>query len=243
VSAGGILLAFAAGLISFASPCVLPLVPGYLAAIGGLDPQSPDAPRDVRRAILASLPFIAGFSAVFVSVGAVAGALASLLRTHAPETRQLAGIIVVAMGFALLGLLPFKPLRMTTAPGAQTARRHGSAALLGAAFAVAWTPCHGPVLAGILALAATDGGAPRAALLLLVYSAGLAVPFLAVAAGYRRALGASRWVRDRYQAVQLASGALLVGLGLLLFFDHLSDLNQLASQALQAVGAGGLPTL
>jgi cytochrome c-type biogenesis protein len=240
MSAGGVLLAFVAGLVSFASPCVLPLVPGYLAAVGGI--ESGGTGRGARRAVMASLPFIAGFTVVFVTVGALAGWLAAVLRTHAPETRQVAGILVVAMGFALLGLLPFSPLSRTRSPGVESARRSGSSALLGAAFAVAWTPCHGPVLAGILALSATEGGAPRSAFLLLVYSLGLAIPFLLVAAGYTRALGASRWIRDRYQRVELASGALLVCLGLLLFFDRLTMLNDYASRALQAIGVG-VPTL
>jgi cytochrome c-type biogenesis protein len=208
-------LAFAAGLLSFITPCVLPLVPGYLSAVSGAQVGVGG-----RRVALASIPFIAGFTAVFVALGAVAGAAGGLFN-DARLLRMVAGLIVVVFGFAFMGLLPFPWLDRMAAPElVEGARQRGSRALLGGAFGVCAAPCIGPVLASILALAGQGSTAARGALLLLVYSAGLAVPFVLVGIGFDRALGASRWLRDRYGVVRVVSGGLLVALGLLLFFDR-----------------------
>lgn len=208
-------LAFAAGLLSFITPCVLPLVPGYLSAVSGAQVGVGG-----RRVALASIPFIAGFTAVFVALGAVAGAAGGLF-DDARLLRMVAGLIVVVFGFAFMGLLPFPWLDRMAAPElVEGARQRGSRALLGGAFGVCAAPCIGPVLASILALAGQGSTAARGALLLLVYSAGLAVPFVLVGIGFDRAMGASRWLRDRYGVVRVVSGGLLVALGLLLFFDR-----------------------
>jgi cytochrome c-type biogenesis protein len=208
-------LAFAAGLLSFITPCVLPLVPGYLSAVSGAQVGVGG-----RRVALASIPFIAGFTAVFVALGAVAGAAGGLFN-DARLLRMVAGLIVVVFGFAFMGLLPFPWLDRMAAPElVEGARQRGSRALLGGAFGVCAAPCIGPVLASILALAGQGSTAARGALLLLVYSAGLAVPFVLVGIGFDRAMGASRWLRDRYGVVRVVSGGLLVALGLLLFFDR-----------------------
>jgi cytochrome c-type biogenesis protein len=208
-------LAFAAGLLSFITPCVLPLVPGYLSVVSGAQVGVGG-----RRVALASIPFIAGFTAVFVALGAVAGAAGGLFN-DARLLRMVAGLIVVVFGFAFMGLLPFPWLDRMAAPElVEGARQRGSRALLGGAFGVCAAPCIGPVLASILALAGQGSTAARGALLLLVYSAGLAVPFVLVGIGFDRAMGASRWLRDRYGVVRVVSGGLLVALGLLLFFDR-----------------------
>jgi cytochrome c-type biogenesis protein len=208
-------LAFAAGLLSFITPCVLPLVPGYLSVVSGAQVGVGG-----RRVALASIPFIAGFTAVFVALGAVAGAAGGLF-SDARLLRMVAGLIVVVFGFAFMGLLPFPWLDRMAAPElVEGARQRGSRALLGGAFGVCAAPCIGPVLASILALAGQGSTAARGALLLLVYSAGLAVPFVLVGIGFDRAMGASRWLRDRYGVVRVVSGGLLVALGLLLFFDR-----------------------
>jgi cytochrome c-type biogenesis protein len=208
-------LAFAAGLLSFITPCVLPLVPGYLSAVSGAQVGVGG-----RRVALASIPFIAGFTAVFVALGAVAGAAGGLFN-DARLLRMVAGLIVVVFGFAFMALLPFPWLDRMAAPElVEGARQRGSRALLGGAFGVCAAPCIGPVLASILALAGQGSTAARGALLLLVYSAGLAVPFVLVGIGFDRAMGASRWLRDRYGVVRVVSGGLLVALGLLLFFDR-----------------------
>ena len=208
-------LAFAAGLLSFVTPCVLPLVPGYLSAVSGAEVGVGG-----RRVVAASIPFIAGFTAVFVALGAAAGAAGGLSNDQR-LVRMVAGVIVVVFGFAFMGLLPFPWLERLAAPGlVEGARRRGSRALLGGAFGVCAAPCIGPVLASILALASEGSTAARGSLLLLVYSAGLAVPFLLVGIGFDRALGASGWLRDRYLVLRVVSGSILVALGLLLFFDR-----------------------
>jgi cytochrome c-type biogenesis protein len=208
-------LAFAAGLLSFVTPCVLPLVPGYLSAVSGTDVGVGG-----RRVVASSLPFIAGFTAVFVGLGAAAGAAGGLF-DDPKLLSMVAGVVIVVVGFAFLGLIPFPWLDRMAAPGlVQEARRRGSRALLGGAFGVCAAPCIGPVLASILALASQGSTAAQGSLLLLVYSAGLAVPFVLVGIGFDRAMGASRWLRDRYGALRIVSGAVLVALGLLLFFDR-----------------------
>jgi len=226
-------LAFAAGLLSFVTPCVLPLVPGYLSAVSGAQVGVGG-----RRVVAASLPFIAGFTAVFVALGAVAGAAGGFL-----DDRRLlgmvAGLIVVVFGFAFMGLLPFPWLDRMVAPElVEGARRRGSRALLGGAFGVCAAPCIGPVLASILALASEGSTAAEGSLLLLVYSAGLAVPFVLVGLGFDRAMGASRWLRDRYGVLRVVSGGLLVGLGLLLFFDRFWWMNIAFNRVFELFGIG-----
>jgi cytochrome c-type biogenesis protein len=210
-----IALAFLAGLVSFVTPCVLPLVPGYLSALSGVEVGVGG-----RRVVLASIPFIAGFTVVFVVLGTLAGAAGGLVEDQR-LLRMIAGVIVVIFGFAFLDLLPFPWLNRMVAPElVQGAQRSGSRALLGGAFGVCAAPCVGPVLASILALASEGRTAAQGSLLLAVYSAGLAVPFVLVGIGFDRAMTASRWLRDHYRAVRLVSGSLLVALGLLLFFDR-----------------------
>jgi cytochrome c biogenesis protein CcdA len=134
---------------------------------------------------------------------------------------MIAGLVIVVFGFAFMGLLPFPWLDRLAAPElVEGARRRGSRALLGGAFGVCAAPCIGPVLASILALASDASTAAQGSLLLFVYSLGLAVPFLLVGVGFDRAMGASRWLRDRYNILRVVSGSLLVALGLLLFFDR-----------------------
>jgi cytochrome c-type biogenesis protein len=208
-------LAFAAGLLSFVTPCVLPLVPGYLSAISGVQIGVGG-----RKVVAASVPFIAGFTLVFVALGALAGALGGLFHDQR-LLQMIAGVVIVIFGFAFMGLLPFPWLDRMVAPElVENARRRGSRALLGGAFGVCAAPCIGPVLASILALAGDESTAAQGSLLLLIYSLGLAVPFVLVGIGFDRAMGASRWLRDRYAVVRVVSGALLVALGLLLFFDR-----------------------
>jgi cytochrome c-type biogenesis protein len=226
-------LAFAAGLLSFVTPCVLPLVPGYLSAVSGARVGVGG-----RRVVAASLPFIAGFTAVFVALGAAAGAAGGFL-----DDRRLlgmvSGLIVVVFGFAFMGLLPFPWLDRMAAPELlEGARRRGSRALLGGAFGVCAAPCIGPVLASILALASEGSTAAEGSLLLLVYSAGLAVPFILVGVGFDRAMGASRWLRDRYGVLRGVSGGLLVALGLLLFFQRFWWLNLAFNRVFEFFGIG-----
>lgn len=204
--------AFAAGLVSFATPCVLPLVPAYMSAIGA-------SATDPGRALRAAAPFVIGFSAVFVTLGVAVGLAGSLVTDHRIELVHLGGIVIVAMGFVMMGLIRVPVLERSLTPGVAPARASGSSLLLGGAFGLCWTPCVGPVLGSILALAATEATAARGAGLLAAYAAGLAVPFLAVALGLGQAMSAGRFLRDRYTAVRIVSGVILVAAGLLVFFD------------------------
>ena len=168
-------VAFFAGLLSVLTPCVLPLVPGYLAAVSAVDVTALGSRGTVRRVVTSSLPFIAGLTAVFVPLGAAAAAIASVL----PKSSQneIAGFILVVIGLAFMGLLPLP--KAVVAPGLiQSARRSGSSALLGGAFAVCAAPCIGTVLGSILVLASSSGTVVRGVILLVVYSLGLGAAFL-----------------------------------------------------------------
>lgn len=229
-----LLLAFTAGLLSFATPCVLPLVPGYLSAVSGTRPGASG-----REVAAATLPFVAGFTAVFVALGAAAAATGGALAGDRRLVMQVAGILVVALGFAFMGLLPLPFLERIAAPGLlEGARRSGSSALLGGAFAVCAAPCVGPVLVTILALAGEEGRLAQGTALLAVYALGLALPFLLVGLGAARTMGAFRWLRDRYDVVRAVSGAVLVGVGLLLFFDRWWWLNVAFNRVFEALGLG-----
>ena len=227
-------IAFVAGLLSVLTPCVLPLVPGYLAAISGTP-----AGAGGRRVLAASVPFVLGFTAVFVALGALAGLAGGLFDQNRRLLLQLAGLLIVVLGFAFMGLLPLRFFDRLAAPELiEGARRRHSSALVGAAFGVCAAPCIGPVLASILALASDTRTVAQASLLLLVYSAGLAVPFLLVGLGFARTMRASRWLRDRYGAVRAVSGAILVGVGLLLFFDRFWWLNVGLNRTFEFFGIG-----
>lgn len=210
-------IAFLAGLVSVVSPCVLPLVPGYLSAISAVEANRLGEPGMSRRVAMATLPFILGFTVVFVLLGAGAASLGGALGRSDQAT--VAGFVLIVLGLAFAGLLPW-PERVVGASLLQGARRRGSSILLGAAFAVAAAPCIGIVLGSILVLAGDSGSIVRGVVLLTFYSAGLAVAFLLAGIAFSHAMGAFRFVRDHYTYIRAAGGATLVALGLLLFFDR-----------------------
>jgi len=228
--------AFAAGLVSIAFPCVLPLVPGYLSAITAVEVDRLGERGIARRVIAASVPFALGFTVVFVVLGAGAAALGGWVDQ---ETRtKIAGFVLVVLGLAFMGLLPW-PERML-APGALTrARASGSRALLGAAFAVCAAPCVGVLLGAILALAADSRTVVRGCILLAAYSLGITVAFVAIGIAFTHAMTAFRWVRDHYDLIRYLSGGTLVLLGLLLFFNRDWWLRVLLNRALDSLGLGG----
>ena len=228
--------AFAAGLVSIAFPCVLPLVPGYLSAVTAVEVDRLGERGIARRVIAASVPFALGFTVVFVVLGAGAAALGGWVDQ---ETRtKIAGFVLVVLGLAFMGLLPW-PERML-APGALTrARASGSRALLGAAFAVCAAPCVGVLLGAILALAADSRTVVRGCILLAAYSFGITVAFVAIGIAFTHAMTAFRWVRDHYDLIRYISGGTLVVLGLLLFFNRDWWLRVLLNRALDALGLGG----
>ena len=230
---GRIGLAFGAGFVSVVTPCVLPLVPGYLSAISAVEAGRLGEGGVGRRVAAASIPFIVGFTVVFVALGASAAALGAQL--DASRRAELGGFVLVVLGLAFTGLLPW-PDRLV-APGLLSgARRRGSRALLGGAFAICAAPCIGTVLASILVLAADASTVARGAVLLAAYSAGLGVAFLLAGVAFARAMGAFRWLRDRYAAIKLVSGVVLVALGLLLFFHRDWWVRVLLTRVLEAVG-------
>ena len=230
-------VAFAAGLVSIVTPCVLPLVPGYLSAISAVDVDRLGEPGTARKVVTSSVPFVAGFTVVFVLLGAGAAAIGSVVDK---ETQlKVAGFVLVVIGFAFLGLLPW-PER-TVAPGLlRGARRQGSSALLGGAFAVCAAPCIGTVLASILVLASSSGSIAKGVALLVAYSLGLGAAFVAVGLAFARAMGAFRWVRDHYRVLTVASGATLVALGLLLFFNRSWWLTSALDELMTKIGLGSL---
>ena len=228
-------VAFLAGLISVVTPCVLPLVPGYLSAVSAVEVDRLGDRGAGRRIVASSAPFIAGFTAVFVVLGAGAAAIASVV-TKETQT-QIAGFALVVIGLAFAGLLPW-PER-AVAPGMlQRARRGGSALLLGGAFAVCAAPCIGTVLASILVLASSSGTIARAVVLLLAYSLGLGAAFVLAGVAFAHAMRAFRWVRSHYVGLRIASGATLFALGLLLFFHRDWWLRVALDQLFAKVGLG-----
>ena len=204
-------LALLAGIVSFASPCVFPLVPGYLSFVAGGEE------RDEQRPLLPILLFIAGFAAVFTALGAFTGSITRILRSSAGI--RISGLLIVAFGVLML----LYALRLGS-PSLFTERRpllqrvHPGRAWafpLGVAFGAGWTPCIGPVLAGVLALAAAQGGSLRGALLLFVYSMGLGIPFLLVGLGLRHLMGALAFVKRNYHWIAGVAGVVMVAIGVL----------------------------
>ncbi|MBA2643645.1 MAG: cytochrome c biogenesis protein CcdA [Actinobacteria bacterium] len=216
---GSIPVAFLAGFVSFLAPCVLPLVPGYLSAVSAVEADKLGQPGTSRRVVVASLPFVLGFTAFFVALGIGAALVGGSLFDDQFLLEKIAGFILVVFGLAFMGLLPW-PERLVGAGLLQGARSRGSRVLLGGAFAVCAAPCIGPVLAGILVLAGSADTVVEGGLLLGVYSLGLAVPFVLTAAVFTRSMGAFRGIRDHYRAIQVGGGAIMVALGLLLFFER-----------------------
>jgi cytochrome c-type biogenesis protein len=228
-------VAFVAGMVSFLAPCVLPLVPGYLSAVSAVDADRLGQPGTARRVISSSVPFVLGFTAFFVLLGVGAALVGGRLFANQFLLERVAGLVLVVLGLVFMGLLPW-PERLVGAGLLQHARGRGSRFLLGGAFAVCAAPCIGPVLAAILVLAGSSDTALEGAALLGVYSLGLAVPFVLAAALFTRAMAAFRWLRDHYRAIQFAGGAVMVALGLLLFFERFYLLRVYLNRLLEAVG-------
>lgn len=232
--------AFLAGLLSFFSPCVLPLVPVNLAIISGIsvDALVSGQKSPLWLTISRTLLFIFGFSTVFVLMGAGFGTIGSLLFKYSRAIQIIGGIVVIIFGLHLTGLVPIKLLYRQMAGMSLARGRFGVAGiyLMGATFAVAWQPCVGPILGAILALAASEGGSGRGASLLLAYSAGLGLPFLLAAGATGIFMRASGRIRRHLHHIEMASGILLLALGLLLLTDKFSALARLAASLSQAGG-------
>lgn len=229
-------LAFAAGLVSFVSPCCLPLVPGYLAAVSGKAPG--EQTRRLDPSVLArSLLFIASFSAVFILLGLTATAIGAFLFESQLTLRKVAGVGIVLMGLLFIAAVFVTRLNRDFRPGGLIERAgSGGPVVAGVAFAFAWTPCIGPTLAAILGLASTQQSTVEAAGLLAVYSAGLGIPFLLSAVGWGAAQRSFEWVRRHYAAIQVGAGLVLVVMGVLVYTNDLFLLNVEIQRALDDLG-------
>jgi cytochrome c-type biogenesis protein len=231
--------AFAAGFVSFISPCVLPLVPGYLSAVSGVsivDMQEGDR-RTTAKVLLPAILFCLSFTAVFVALGMAATGLGQTLRDHQDLLEKIAGAFIILMGVFFISTLFVTRLNQEWRPdGLIQKAGSGSPFIAGAAFAIAWTPCIGPTLTAILNAAAIKDTVAQGAGLLAIYSAGLAVPFLLSAVAFHRATSVFRWLRDHYVVITALSGALLIVMGVLIFTGELTDLNIEAQKFLQRLG-------
>jgi cytochrome c-type biogenesis protein len=210
-----VLVALAAGFVSFASPCVLPLVPGFLGYVTGLSGVSLEQ-RGRGRLMLGALLFVLGFSFVFIAVAVTVSAAGTLLTEHQSLLTRLGGVLVILMALMFLG----SGRLSTVHPGWKPAAGLAGAPLLGMVFGLGWAPCTGPTFGAIIALSTALSGdqhvIARGVGLATAYSVGLGLPFLLIAGGYSRAGRASRWLREHYRGIQIAGGVLLLGVGLLM---------------------------
>jgi cytochrome c-type biogenesis protein len=222
----GLGIAVLAGFLSFVSPCVLPIVPGYLTFITGMsfdELTGQQRSRVVTSAIIKSLPFVLGFSLVFIALGASASAVGAILRANLGLLKQIAGVGIAILGLHLAGLLPIPALlRERRLSGEPSTPGMGRAFVAGLFFAFGWTPCVGPILAGILTLAATGETLSQGVLLLTAYSLGLGVPFILSAAFLNGFLSVFKGMKGYLRQLEVASGVLLVLVGALIFTDKMS---------------------
>jgi cytochrome c-type biogenesis protein len=210
------LVALVAGVISFSSPCCLPLIPGYLSYVSAL-PVADLGRREARAVTLrASLLFVAGFTVVFTVLGLSFAFVGAALLRNVPLIVRVSGVVIIAMGLAMMGVLRVPMLaRERRIDLARVPRGPRSAFLLGMAFAFGWTPCIGPVLATILATAAATQTAAWGAVLLVSYSLGLGLPFVGLALGFHRARGSLEWLRRNGRRIEVLGGTMMVGVGAL----------------------------
>ncbi|HEX5526146.1 MAG TPA: cytochrome c biogenesis protein CcdA [Solirubrobacterales bacterium] len=232
----GILAALAAGIVSFLSPCVLPLVPGYLSAVTGVSAAELDD-AGWRRVLGPSLLFVASFSAIFILLGLTATGLGSFLDEHKALLTKISGALIVAMGVLFVSSLFITRLNREWHVDALLERAgKGGPIVAGAAFAIAWTPCIGPTLGAILSAAALTESAGRGAFLLAVYSAGLAIPFLLTALAFSQMTTAFAVVKRHYQAIVAVGGLILIAMGILIWTGELFQLNIEAQNWLEKTG-------
>lgn len=225
IGSPSLLLAVAAGLVSFVSPCCLPLVPGYLATVSGATPGSASRRLDPQVLARSSL-FVLTFSLIFVLLGLGATALGSFLFRNQPLFSKIAGAMIIAMGLLFTASVFIARLNREWRPDGLIQRAgRGGPILAGAAFAIAWTPCVGPTLGAILGLASTQQGTAQGALLLGAYSAGLALPFMFSAVAFNTATRAFGFFKRHYAAIQVGAGIVLIAMGVLVITGQLFRLN------------------
>jgi cytochrome c-type biogenesis protein len=242
-----VLAAFGGGLVSFLSPCVLPIVPGYLSVVTGVDVAAADGTRgQTLRITRTTSLFVLGFGTVFVLLGLTATSVGSAFADHQVLLAKASGFVMLTMGLFLLGSL------VLNAPWLYQEKRFHprldrfgpfAAPVAGAAFGLGWTPCIGPVLTSVLAVAAADGDAGRGVILLTAYSLGLGVPFLITGLAFGRMAGAFGWVKTHFRGLMTVSASTLVVFGALLALNRLNTLTTELQDGLRAVGLDGLVEL
>lgn len=222
-----LIAAFAAGFLSFVSPCVLPLIPGYISFVSGVSVEEMrgDAPPATSRLqiFITSLAFVIGFSLVFVALGASATAIGKFLFAKLPLLSKIAGGVLIVFGLHTMGV--FRLAFLETEKRVHAQRKPAGplgAMLVGIAFAFGWTPCIGPILGGILAIAGSRNSVAEGITLLAVYSLGLGIPFLITSLAINQFFGAAKRIRRYYHAIELTSGALLVAIGVLIMTGQLT---------------------
>lgn len=231
----GAVAALAAGLVSFLSPCVLPLVPGYLSAVAGLNPGEIES-SGWRRVLVPSLLFIAAFSAIFILLGITATGIGQTLQDNRELLNKIAGVLIIAMGVLFVASMFVARLNREWHVDALVKRAgKGGPLMAGAAFAVAWTPCVGPTLAAVLSAAALSESAAHGALLLTFYS-GLGIPFLVTALAFSRATTAFAALKRHYAAIIATGGVILIAMGVLVYTNELFQLNIEAQKLLERLG-------
>jgi cytochrome c-type biogenesis protein len=233
----GIPLALAAGLVSFLSPCVLPIVPGYLSTVIGVTPNDLKEGVGARRVLVPSLLFIASFSAIFILLGLSATVIGSTLNDHKQLLERVGGGVIIALGVVFLAS-PFVSLlnREWHSESLMRLAGRGGPVVAGAAFAIAWTPCTSITLGAILTQAAISSSAAHGALLLACYSAGLAIPFLLIALAFERMTGALAVVKRHFPVMIAIGGAVMIVLGVLILTGEFTVLNAKANTLLQGTG-------
>jgi len=234
----GILAALAAGLVSFLSPCVLPLVPGYLSAVSGVNVgELEEAGIDWRRVVLPALIFIGSFSAIFILLGLAATGIGDSLRENRALLTDIAGVMILAMGVLFVASFFIVRLNREWRVDALMERAgKGGPLVAGAAFAIAWTPCVGPTLASILSAAALTDSAAKGAGLLAVYSLGLGVPFLLTAVAFSRMTATFDVIKRHYAAIVATGGAILIAMGILILTGEFFRLNIEAQKLTNELG-------
>lgn len=234
-----VVAAMAVGFVSFVSPCVLPLVPGYLSAVSGvaigdLEQQEKKAPLKV---LAPALLFCLSFTVLFVALGASASGIGSFLQQNRLLLNKIAGVVIIAMGIYFISAPFVTKLNRSWHPEALIKRAgRGGPVVAGAAFAFAWTPCVGPTLSAILVAASTEGSVTSGAVLLAFYSAGMAIPFLASALAFNSAIKAFSWFKRHYLVITALAGLILIGMGILIYTNQLFQLNLDAQRLLDSLG-------
>jgi cytochrome c-type biogenesis protein len=222
-----LLAAFAAGFLSFVSPCVLPLIPGYISFVSGIsvdEMRAEETPAASRlQVFITSVAFVVGFSLVFVALGATATAVGKFLFARLPLLSKIAGVILVIFGLHTMGAFRIRFLEAEKRVHAQRKPAGPLGALLvGVAFAFGWTPCIGPILGGILAIAGSRNSVGEGVLLLAIYSMGLGIPFLVTSLAINQFFSATKRIRRYYHAIEVTSGALLIVIGVLILTGQLT---------------------